>query len=80
MPLEYSITMYLIERTGGGGGGGGRLNIEILSYLYWYFHYKNEMVSRQSYLYNGNPHKWTERFLIWDGVLIKKCAIPSKTV
>ena len=76
MPLEYSITMYLIERTGGGGG----LNIEILSYLYWDFHHKNEMVSRQSDLYNGNPHKWTERIYIWDGIMFGKCVIPSKTV
>ena len=35
---------------------GGRLNIKMSSYQHKISHYKDKSVSRQSYLYHGNPY------------------------
>ena len=46
---------------------GGGLNIKMLSYQYWYYHYKDKMVWQPSYLYNGNPHPWNDCLYIETG-------------
>ena len=50
----------------------GPVSIESLrpSFLVWDFYYKDKMVKRPSYLYNGNPYAWETAFLSWAGPLI----------
>ena len=38
----------------------GRLNIDMPSYQYRDYHYKDKTVMRPSYLYNGNLHTWKD--------------------
>ena len=43
---------------------GSRLNINMV--LYGDSHYKDKMVVRPSYLYNGNPYTGKMIYLYWD--------------
>ena len=45
----------------------GDLNINKPSYFYSNSHYKDEMVSCPSYLYNGSPHSWKDGLSIETG-------------
>ena len=47
----------------------GRLNIK-MSYQYGDPNVKDKTISRQFYLYHGNPHTWERRSLYWDGALV----------
>ena len=46
---------------------GTRLSIKMSSYQYINSHYRDNTVSRPSYLYNGNLHTWGKQSLYWDG-------------
>ena len=46
---------------------GGCLNIKMLSHQYRDSHLLNKMVSKPSYLYNGNPHTWKNCIYIKTG-------------
>ena len=46
---------------------GGCLNIKVLSYQHRNSHFKDELVSRPSYLYDGNPYTWKDVLYIETG-------------